>query len=94
MKHMVLIIAFISWLSLASAEMSAITVKASVVDFDEKSVTLSIDKKKVVVPRELVRKSEIQKGKKIQVTFRGEQISYLLKHGKQDHRSPASADKK
>lgn len=93
MKHLALIIALTGWLNFASGEMSAITVKASVVQFDDKSVTLKIDDKKVVVPRNLIRKSEIQKGKTVKVTFRGEQISYLFGNKNSDLRSPASAGK-
>ncbi len=93
MKRFALAFAFASWLSCASAEMSAITVNASIVDFDESSVTLIVDKKRITVPRELLRKRELKKGKTLQVTFRGEEIAYLLGVKSPDRRSPASAGK-
>jgi len=93
MKQIALIIAITGWLNFASGEMSAITVKASVVDVDKKSVTLKVNDKKVVVPRDFLKQNKIQKGNTIQVTFRGDQISYLFGNKNADRRSPASAEK-
>lgn len=73
----------------ASAEMSAITVPASVVKFDKKTITIRVNEKNVTVPREIAGNRELKKGESILLTFRGRQISHLLS-GDKESRSPAS----
>jgi len=61
------------------ADMTSITVAASVHAFDAKTVTLQVNKKRVVVPRELVLKADLHTGEAVMVTFNGANISYLFK---------------
>ena len=83
---------FLSGLA-ARAEMSAITVAASVISVGENTVKVRIDKKEVVVPKSLVSERELKAGDAILVTFRGDQIKYLLPEGA-ENRQPASENPK
>ena len=83
----------LSFSFLARAEMSAITVPASVAAFDAKSVTLKVNQKKITVPRRMLQKKDLKTGEAVQVTFRGKDISYLLSEGG-DERRPASEKNK
>jgi hypothetical protein len=62
----------------ASAEMSSLTVAAVVKAFDEKQVTLQVQKRIVTVPRSVLKSHSLTVGAAIFVTLRGEQIDYLL----------------
>jgi hypothetical protein len=77
----------------ARADMTAITVEASVRGFDAKTVTLQVNKKRVVVPRELVLKTQLHNGEAVRVTFQGANIQYLFKAPNVEAKVDSSARK-
>ena len=77
----------------AQAEMSAITVAASVVSVGESTVKVRIEKKEVVLPKAMLNDRQPKEGDAILVTFRGDQMKYLLDE-KGEIRLPASLSPK
>ena len=83
--------------SVSFAEMSSVRLNAKVKSFDDKFVTIQLNKRAVRVPREIVGKRELKAGSMIQLTFRGDQIDYLFSNlhvGDSKERSPASENEK
>lgn len=77
-------------LSLASrAELSKITVAATVVSVAENSVNVRVDGRELTLPRLMVPGRSLKSGEAVLITFRGKQISYLLNSDKLG-RMPAS----
>ncbi len=77
----------------ALAEMTAITVAASVLAHNEKSVTLQIGGRRFTVPRKVVKQRKFSNGEAILVTFQGDELKYLFASFGESNRIPASEKK-
>jgi hypothetical protein len=78
----------------AKAEMSVMTVAGKVATFNETSVTVIINKKKIRLPRSLIKTEGFKAGDAVLITLRGEEIKFLLSQPDDSAlRSPASAPK-
>ena len=83
--------------SVALGEMSSVRLNAKVKSFDEKFVTIQLNKRTVRIPRSVVADKELKAGGMVQITFRGEEIDYLFPPDRADgssERSPASENEK
>jgi hypothetical protein len=80
--------------TVAFAEMSSVRLEATVKSFDEKFVTIQLNKRTVRVPRSVVGNKTLKAGSIVQITFRGDEIDYLFPTDGGSERSPASADGK
>lgn len=87
------VMVLIAWFQMAQAEVSAITVAAKVKSFDEKTVTVIVHRRVVVLPRSSVTARDLKTGDAVLITLRGDQVRYLFEASSEKGRAPASERK-